>query len=145
MKLVALATAALLIAMPMTAAAAAEPEAPITLFFGKLKAGPSAEAFKAIWTGTLMEKKAGEMQVAADQMDTAIRYFGPVLDWEPIGVGSTSPHFQERYYLLRTRGGPLFFKFTLYENGERWTISKFTFHDDFDKFAVPQVIRKEAP
>lgn len=147
MKLAALVTAAAILAAPAAQAAppGATPEAPIAFFLGKLKSGPASEAFKAIWAGTLAERKPGDMQVAADQMDSAIRYFGPVIDWEEIGVGQTSAHFQERYYLVRGRGGPLFFKFHVYDSGAGWMVTKFVFYDDFDKLAVPAVIRKTAP
>lgn len=147
MKLAALVVACAILAAPLAHAAepSATPEASIALFFGKLKSGPATEAINAIWAGTIADKKAGELRVIADQMDIALRYYGPVIDWQPIGVGHYSPHFQEHYYMLRGRGGPLFFKFHVYDNGAGWMVNKLGYFDDFDKLGPVQAIRKDAP
>ncbi len=124
-------------AAPSTAAVdQRDPGAVVEMFFGKMKSGPSIEAYRSIWMGTLMEKKAAQLQVMADQTDSVLRYFGPVTGWELLRSGVSSPHFQERIYVLRTEGGPIFFRFLLFDIGSRWTISKLTFNDDYDKLAV---------
>lgn len=112
-----------------------EPTAVVDLFFSKLKAGPAVEAYRTVWAGTLMDKKAGQLQVIADQTDSVLRYFGPVTGWELLREGPSSAHFQDKTYILRTDGGPLFFRFHLFDNGTRWTISKLTFNDDYDKLS----------
>jgi hypothetical protein len=112
-----------------------ESTAMVDLFFSKLKSGPAGEAYRAIWAGTLMDKKAGQLQVIADQTDSVLRYYGPITGWELLREGPSSAHFQERTYILRTEGGPLVFRFHLFDNGTRWTISKLTFNDDYDKLS----------
>ncbi|MDP3853530.1 hypothetical protein [Phenylobacterium sp.] len=118
---------------------ASSPDAPVELFFGKLKAGDAAEAYRAIWAGTLIDRKPGAVQVMSDQTAMVIKYFGPIVGWELLHEGPASPHFRERCYILRTEGGPVFFKFQLYDNGAKWVVTKLTFNDDHDKLqTTPQ-------
>jgi hypothetical protein len=118
-----------------------DPTAVVDMFFGKLKAGPSIDAYRGIWTGTLMDKKPGQLQFLADQTDTVLRYYGPVTGWELLREGPGSLHLKDKTYVLRTQGGPIFFRFQLFDDGTHWMISKLTFNDDVDKLASTPVMQ----
>lgn len=117
-------------------ASAPRVQAMVDDFFSKLRDGKIGEAYAGAFTQTLVMKKQADVENLIGQTETALRYYGKIRDWEELEEKRESENLIFKRYLLRTAVGPLYFKFTIYNNGDTWMIVNLFFTDRFDQSGI---------
>jgi len=102
-------------------------------FMAALKAGKVAEGYNKAFAGTLMSKKQADLEQMIAQTETALKYYGPVRDWQPIGHTRAAPGFATASYLVRTENAPMFMRFQLYDGGDHWIVYMIQLTDTYDQ------------
>jgi hypothetical protein len=116
-------------AVPMPAGAADELTAQSDVFFGKLKAGQVAEAYKALFAKSAMEKKQSDVEQLVSMTEQALKFYGPVAGWELVKEEAASAYIVKRTYELRTEQVPLIWTVYYYRNAKGWTVLAVSFSD----------------
>jgi hypothetical protein len=119
----------------------AEPSAPlpaaalvrVDAFLAQLKAGKVAAGYDKAFAGTLMSKKQADLEQMVAQTETALKYYGAVRDWQPMGQTHAAPGFATASYLVRTENAPMFMRFQLYDNGDHWIVYLIQLTDTYDQ------------
>jgi len=105
----------------------------VDAFLAQLKAGKVADGYNKVFAGTLMSKKQADLEQMIAQTETALKYYGPVRDWQPMGQTHAAPGFATASYLVRAENAPLFMRFQLYDNGDHWIVYLVQLTDTFDQ------------
>lgn len=102
-------------------------------FFGQVKAGRYEEAYKSAFSSPLMRKREADLESAAASTEKMFKTYGEIFDWEPVSEELVSRNFVRRLYMIRTSNAPVFFVIEYYFVGNRWTILKVVFNDNYSE------------
>lgn len=96
------------------------PDTIVDTFFKGLQAGKTSEAVLGVFPPVMAEKKRGDLDTLAVQIDSYLRWYGEVEGWDLVSEDAATPYFKRRIYLMRTLNGPTFWTIYLYRGSSGW-------------------------
>ncbi|MFC3076812.1 hypothetical protein ACFODL_01785 [Phenylobacterium terrae] len=134
MRLFAVVAAAIALAAPGVVRAQEAPAAGVAkleAFLASLRGGQVAQGYADLFAGTVMTKKQADLEQMIALTESAVKYCGPVRDWQRMRTNQVTPAFYELVYMVRGENCPLFFRTFLYDNGAGWSVNLVFLSDSY--------------
>lgn len=112
-----------------SAQTAGEPEQAVELFFSALKTGETGAALGRIARGSILAEQGQQLQILANQIDTALSLYGTPIGEELVFREPLGESVLRFVYLQRFDGLPLVWEFYFYRPRSRWLLINIQFED----------------
>lgn len=91
-------------------------------FFGTIKAGHAADAFRSALIGLGDSMGDEALRTASKKAADGLGGIGPISGWTPLRTTYISPDLIDQTYELKGSVIPMFFRFAIYNPGTSWRI-----------------------